>query len=88
MEPTNVTSNERKFTNATCADDTSMSEGNGRGAPVIRDMIGKYNTKLYAVIFLLGVSNTLIFGLIITLFVKKTLHKIIAYEVSLELKIK
>jgi hypothetical protein len=51
-------------------------------------MIGKYNTKLYAVIFLLGVSNTLIFGLIITLFVKKPLHKIIAYEVSLELKIK
>lgn len=79
MDPTNVTNRERKLMNATCALDTSMSEGNGSGAPTIRDIIGKYNMKLSAVTFLLGVSNTLIFfGLIITLLVvKKSLHKIL-----------
>lgn len=67
--------------NATCALDTSISDGNGNGAPTREDIIGKYKIKQYAVIFLLGVSNTLIFGLIITLFVDKPLHKIIPYEV-------
>jgi hypothetical protein len=84
MEPTKVTKRDKKFMNATCADDTSISEGNGKGAPTINDIIGKYSMKLYATILLLGVSNTLTFdGLIITflLFVKKPLHKIIAYEV-------
>jgi hypothetical protein len=81
MEPTNVTKRDMKLMNATCALDTSINEGKGSGAPVIRDMIGKYNMKVYATILLLGVSNTLIFGLIITLGVEKSLHKIMIYEV-------
>jgi hypothetical protein len=68
--------------NATCALDTSIREGNGKGAPTNVDMIGKYNTNEYATIFLLCVSNTFTFGLIITLFVDKPLHKIMIYEVK------
>ena len=63
MEPTRVTNNDRKLMKATCALDTSINEGNGNGAPTREDIIGKYNIKQYAVIFLLGVSKTLILGL-------------------------
>ena len=40
MDPTNVTNKERKFMNATCALDTSMSDGKGNGAPTKLDIIG------------------------------------------------
>lgn len=40
IDPTNVTNNDKKLMNATCSDDTSIREGNGRGAPTNVDIIG------------------------------------------------